>query len=70
MLFNSFRMHLKGQSSSLCNTSKRCYALKRGEGTDGRGHEEFLENEALSQGCWIMLLLSSKVWAAAVCVCV
>lgn len=32
--------------------------------------KEFLENEALSQDCWIMLLWSSKVWAAAVCICV
>lgn len=44
--------------------------MKDGKGTEGRGHKEFLENEAWSQGCWIILLLSNKVCAAAVCVCV
>ena len=70
MLLKIVRMHLKSCVSVSCNTRKRCCELKRAEISEGRVHEEFLENEALGYSWWIMLLFSSKVWVAAVCVCV
>lgn len=47
VLLNTVRMHLKSCVSLSCNTRKRCCELKRAEISEGRVHEEFLENEAL-----------------------